>query len=498
MKNAFIKENHLKYFAHLIQTLLLIISFAFLSYFMRISNDQDFQIFRDTYLYVALIYWGIILLLIGKVKLYTLPSLLFVAAYIPIAIYYFNTQLFGVDYETMNEYKLVAIGMIGLFIIDLIFGKKGISLKQINWLPLISFCFMFFCLAVFVPEKYSQIWILFYVVPFFFLKLNFKDWDGLITKMCIGFYLGFLYIMFVSLQTNPYQGGNYYGMFTTIGQFGLYIGAIWATTLYLAIRAKAKYGMKSIWFVLASMSVLTTTLAVFMLNTRTLQVGVITTLIGLFIFVRKRSEQKDLRKRFIFVLVSISILIGGLILSMLLLSKVEEQTILNLQWHPYMKATIEKFYSKSVSVMNLRSYYVPPILEKHPILLAMDTFVSGRIAIGLEFAKYFNWFGNDFFGLQVGDYWAQNCHCMYVQYIFDYGYIGAFAFFAWFIPMVIFYTKKAIHDKVRGPYTFGFLWLVMQVGLLTGEYQAFRYIGLFVTAFLFYGLFNCKLLNQTK
>ena len=130
MKNAFIKENHLKYSAHLIQTLLLIISFAFLSYFMRISNDQDFQIFRDTYLYVALIYWGIILLLIGKVKLYTLPSLLFVAAYIPIAIYYFNTQLFGVDYETMNEYKLVAIGMIGLFIIDLILDRKSTRLNS--------------------------------------------------------------------------------------------------------------------------------------------------------------------------------------------------------------------------------------------------------------------------------------------------------------------------------------------------------------------------------
>ncbi len=115
------------------------------------------------------------------------------------------------------------------------------------------------------------------------------------------------------------------------------------------------------------------------------------------------------------------------------------------------------------------------------------SFLRDRWAVVKAFAEAFNFRGYASTGIQVGDYFARDTHCTYVQVIYEYGYVAGALFVLWLVYLLV---NSIIRFRKERKETQSILWLWMAC-VITGAFLAnmgMYHMGMVMTLLITYPL----------
>ncbi len=83
-----------------------------------------------------------------------------------------------------------------------------------------------------------------------------------------------------------------------------------------------------------------------------------------------------------------------------------------------------RFYRSFVTDVDYNSMHAMGLAGYDGLLGVLNNFSSGRLYIWQQFISCFSFEGNPSYGIQVGEYFAYNARCEYVQTLYRFGYLG--------------------------------------------------------------------------
>ncbi len=428
----------------------------------------------------------LILFLIRKVKLINIPSLIATIIFIPIAYSQVMLWVESPDIQKILKIEVVAEWVVLMLIIDMLLYRNINLPGKENYI--LMFIYVILCTAM-IFHRNGRNDPLYLVIPlglFMLIKIDKKDWEELFRSLLGGFFLFFVFAVIKSFVTTPYKPythQRYYGYFTNIGAFGMFLSCVFVCALTAILYSKEKYGRKSVFYIVSWLWMISCCIMLWLTNTMTLFAGIFMTLVFWLLIARKDTSRKALIKRLLIIFGIILAFAAICLLIYLKYGHVSEWGLHKLARRSGYMAPFYSFVERIVRVTNRldRSSF------KSFVFSLLDTFSSNRMTIIKAYSEYFNFTGNNPIGyiyLENIDYYAVSAHNNYVQVIVDYGYVASFVYFAFVLISLGTSIKKF---WARGKKTIDLLpvlWIAMCLGVWLGEACGFTYPATFVMLIL--------------
>ncbi len=450
------------------------------------STQEIYQTLKDIQSAKALLLFSVFLFILQRVRLFNWQSAVVTLIYVPIAKWYMDTHQYGVHLETRAQYVAIMIWILCMIIVDMLVYKKYNTLAALRTKSIVVYLAMAVSLIAFRNNRHYPLALAMPVFLFYLIPITKREWQKVINAFCNAWFIAFFVILYRSITENPYQGGRWYGCYVNIGALGMFLGGVFVVALYRILRSKERWGIKSLPFILHCVLMIPVLVVMFMVNTRTLWVGVAFLAVIVFIMGFRKKSPKQLLKSTIRVAIVAVVLLAVFALSMLAVQKVDLEKLSAKAENNYILAPVEYFVEKSQLVLSDKvTFNLDPDEYSSKFVQVLDSFTSGRIAIAKRYAEKFNFTGNVPEAIQVGSYLAVNAHNQYVQTMYEHGILAGILFVGWLIYSLVFGIVNYL-KTYRTSNLFAVLWLAMIMGLMTGEMAHFYFPSTFMTLVLLY------------
>ena len=447
-----------------------IIVVGLLFYCIKSLTDYDnvyYQTWKNEAAAKAILAFTAIVFIIRKVKLLNWQSL--VATLLFGAVVFERLHFWADAEDILNAVKpqLVAEWLSLMIIIDMILYKNINNLfKGVNYLAIL-YILMTFGMIWRRHDRMDPIVLVFPMLLFALVKMEKDRIEWLYNRFIDSWFISFIYVIARSFIENPYKGFRYYGYFLNIGYFGVYMVCCLVVAISALVYTKNTSGRKNIKYIIAIIWIISLSYMLWIINTRTILVGLVFCLIFHFLFIRKKVDRKIIIKR--------ALILGAIILisSILFVFLAKLSVNISNEW-------INKYYKGTFSpvvylVMNMRG--IGRIINDNTIGLwnkiyqIVDTLSSSRLSIAKEYSQSFSYDGNGSIGVLIeeDDYWAYGAHNTYIQFCIEYGYLTIVEILSIFILALANSIKLYIRNNNRNYTVLFILWFAAMFGVWFGE-----------------------------
>ncbi len=459
-----------------------------LFYCVKSLTDYDnvyYQTWKNEAAAKVVLSFTAIVFIIRRVKLFNWQSL--------VATLLFGTVVFerihywadSEDILSIIKPQMAAEWLSLMIIIDMILYKNVKNLfNGVNYL-LILYILMTIGMIWRRHDRMDPIVLIFPMFLFALVKMDEEKTDWFIRRFIDGWFISYIYIVVKSFIERPYENDRYYGCFINIGHFGIFMSCCLIISFVSLYYSKRTNGIISFQFIISLCWMCSVLYMLLLINTRTILLSFIICLTFVYIYVRKDTSPKKIKKRRTIIYITyISIIILALVTARILYKVPDE-------W-------LNAAFSGRLSPM---LYHIGKLRAlgsfdnsqplKEQLFSILDYISSRRLRIARNYSEFFNFDGNASIGVLVEEYeyWAYCAHNTYIQFLVEYGYISFVEVVILFIYSLIISIRRFLSDK---KYTnlLPFLWITNMIGVWIGESSMFFYpetfFGLmFVSLFLY-------------
>ena len=458
--------------------------------------DYDTALYQ-TYKYlqadIFVLAFSLIVFIIRKVRLLNWQSLAATIAFIPIAVWQIGIWNESPDIQNILKVEVWAEWVVLMILIDILLYKKLQFPNKNNYVLFVLYGLMSVAMLFHRNGRNDPLYLFLPLMLFVFTEIGKDEWERLFRALINGFFFFFVYAViksFLTVPFNPRQHLRYYGYFTNIGAFGMFLACVFVCILVALLYSKEKYGRKSFFYITSWVWMISCLYMIWLTNTMTLFAGIGLSLFFLFIFGGKNTDRKVIVKRLLIVI--------GILAALVLFCYVIYRTYGHYnEWVLYKKgrksgiwAPYYAFAHRIVRVVNrtdrssLKSF----------LFTLLDTFSSYRLTIIKAYSEYFSFTGNTpipYIYLENIDYYAVSAHNNYIQVIVDYGYVAAAVYFVFVGTALFTAVKRFLNRGKKSVDLLPVLWIPMCLGLWMGEACGFVYPATFVMLILI-----CRMISE--
>lgn len=451
--------------------------------------DEIYQTPKDAYGHKAILMFVIFLFLVSKVKLLNWQSVIASLVYWPIALQYPKLHLESPDL-LKGDYPLIFTFWILIMIgIDMALYGKTRKFTDFKKPALLLTLFFILNLMMHGGLNESKVYLVFFVL--YLIPFAKKEWEQISVRFSISWLIAFTYICYRSFKYVPYTGGRYFGSFTNIGAFGLFLGGSFATALFLVYAAKSLKTRKSVWYVLSWVYVAAVYAMMVLVQTRALLAGVLLAIISLVICYKKDADAKQFKKRFWLVIgIFALLLILGFAALFAIYSVQKAPEKMMYWWNMSQEGGIRGrigFWVSTALYMFREKVSCYPWISDNVILNAIDNFTSNRLTLIVAFLNNASFAGNGYTFIEVPNigetYMATNAHNMYAEVIYAFGYVTGITFIVWLL-FNAFSNAKSFRTTRSLATLLALIWMPTLLGMYFGEICTAYFPMAFMTLFV--------------
>ena len=359
-----------------------------------------------------------------------------------------------------------------MIIIDMILYRNLNNLfKGVNYL-FILYVLMTFGMIWRRHDRIDPIVLIFPMFLFALVKMNEEKTSWFMRRFIDAWFISFVYVVIRSFIENPYNGFRYYGYFLNIGYFGVYMVCCLTVAIASLIYSKQIYSRKSFPYLISFIWVVFVSYMLWIIDTRTIIVGVMTCLMFIFAFVRKNTEKKKLIHRAIIIICSLITLGVVFVVLMKVCVNVSDDWIIDNYRGPLSPLVHAAMYFRGAGRIDDELNF------SQRLFAIIDTFTSSRLSIIKAYSEYFNYDGNGSIGVLIdksSDYWAYNAHNTYVQICVEYGFLSFFETIAVLLIAIIKNVTNYLRKGKTIIHLLPLLWFASMIGVWFGEASTFFY-----------------------
>ena len=316
-----------------------------------------------------------------------------------------NVELYGEVYFRVLLFQIILVVVSIVLLID-----SAISGELIKVVKNANVLWHLFVITAIVATVIDRGDIVPLVCPTFALmitKIDGKKWIKLMDCFSIGYYITFVYLFTRSLIERPeyYENGRYIGSFLTVGAAGMIAGGAAIASLYFIGKYISVKKRSMIGIAVSLASLIYPIFAIFKVNSRSPQAGVLLALFGFFIFEHGKGRQATKKRVIISALVALALVVGVLGYSRYLnyqydMGRIEDEDISYWQSHlmPLTNADLHQHEFGNNFVLN-----------------ALDRFSSSRLAQWKLCLSHVGWGPAKLY---------DNPHNFFIEWLEDYGAIA--------------------------------------------------------------------------
>lgn len=453
---------------------LLVVSLLFYCIISLTDYDNAFyQVWKSQASARAVLAFTAIVFIIRKVKLLNWQSLV---ATLFFSVVVFERMHFWSDAEDiLNAVKpqLVTEWLSLMIIIDMILYKNVNNLfKGLNYI-LILYAFLTIGMLWRRHDRMDPIILIFPMFLFALVKMDDVRKEWFMRRFIDGWFISFIYVCVKSFLYYPYTGDRYYGCFINIGPFGIFMTCSLTVAIISLIYSKNNLPKRFFPLSLSIIWIISNAYMLWLINTRTIIITLAFVITFVFIFVSKKDAKKNLAHRWTIVIVSYFSILVLLFFLVIALSKVSTDYI-----EKTFNGALSPLYYLVLKLKNV-SNYAETASTGEKLYTIIDKFSSNRLHIFKEYSQYFNYDGNDTFGIEIDvesylSYWAYGAHNTYVQFLFEYGYISFVELIVTIVLALRLFTINYLKTKSISN-LFPALWITTMLGSWLGESTMFFY-----------------------
>lgn len=449
-------------------------------------SESLYQTIRSFYLWVAVCYLMVSVLIIRRVRLHwsQIPLLVVygVLGFLILKPYWPARDLFK-----LYGMQYAAGGMGLVFLLDTILYHRNFY-KKMEWKATIMWLGIFVLLIVLMKGSFSSLMLLFPALPVYLTLLDNDKHKKFLITISGGYYLAFLYTMLKSFVLVPYTGERYYGIFINHGLFGIFIGGAFVCALCWLVECITKEKRNLLAMIASGAAFLFTVVCLFINAARISQVACILVFACAVIFVlSKKNPRKTLK--YIIIAGVIGILgIAATVGILAILHKIPEESLQQTMQGNIFEEFVLYWKDRADTAFNAKSRY--GVIPEGSLLNAIDRFTSARISYCLLYLQRLSWFGNPDVSIEVGESFFMHPHNTYVFWLYGFGIIGGTVLIAGFIAGVVrmmwqyFKENKAVF--------FTLMWLIYYAFVNMGEVVQWSYQVGFIAVLMLFPLFIRK------
>ncbi len=468
-----------------------------LFYCIKSLIDYDnayYQVWKNEAGARAILAFTVIIFILRKVRLINWQSLVATLLFCIFVIERMHFWAEATDILLVVKYQMATEWLTLMIIIDMILYK------EIN-----NIFFKFNAIIfLYVVTAFGMIWrrnglndpivLIFPFLLFAFIKLSEEKTKWFLYRFIDSWFIAFIYVCVRSFIENPYSGWRYYGYFVNIGPFGIFMSCCLVTSLVSFIILKEKGDRINFLHIISVLWILSCLTMLWIINTITSSIGIVLTLIIMYIFIRNDTERKTILKRFAIVsfLIILFAISSYLCLKSFSNSNSYDDLIIkgdsNRLIDP-INNLIYRFYFSATDSIDPNA----PLSQQ--MLTVLDNLSSGRITIAREYAKYFNYDGNGALSLNVffwgTEYYAFNPHNQYINLIVEYGYLSFIEIVILILASFVSSIKKYLNSEKKAIWAIPSLWISNMLGVWLGEGTTFYYPVSFFGILFIVIMMNC-------
>lgn len=471
------------------KNLLFLLEMCFYGYFFLQMSlnlchgaEAAYQVIRDGFNYEAICYLLGIVIVATRAQIWHWIPMVAAGLYTGGCCLYLHKMMFASEMLRATEMKMLAYGLFGVLIIDLLIRRQYVKLKERNWVLTGILLFAVLTTWIFCKGGSNTIYFLCPFAVVYCVRITEEKWKQLLMCFTVAYVISVAWIFGNSLLLVPYTGGRYWGVFLNLSTIGLFsAGAAVCGLFWIFMRKKDRWKLS--WrYLPAVLCILGGLAAVSMISARTAQLGFICVIAFVIIFCPAKGDIGVVRKRFFIVAGSgvILLLCGfGVLWG---LYQIDKETLREYISNDIIYNNVAYWHGRARTMFRAESR----VFEHGTLLAMLDRFGSGRLGIWLEYIANLNLFGHTTTYLEEMKPHRTHAHNTYISFLYNYGIVPGGAFLCWYAALFITAVKKNLKGNVI--YLLPALWLVLALGGMLTDTFFWIYPTQFVLLFLLYPL----------
>lgn len=434
-------------------------------------SESLYQTIRDGFLWKAMIYFMIIVLVANKTRLLNWQTGVLSAICIPL-IFLLPAKYKESSPDLYNIYfpRYIVIALCIVLLLDLILYKKIVILKgrSLGFSVLYIMCL----LPAMILNKGGHYTIIPFlpVLALFFVRLTKEEWIRVCFHVSIGYYLAFAYTMMKSFMTVPYTGERYYGIFINHGLFGMFVGGAFICALFWFVMELKREKKRIPNLIIEILCMLFPFFCVvFIISARVAIIAVFA--VSILTYLLLDSDKKKIKKK---LLVSGGLIVAMIVVSLivvLVLKQLKEEDIRAAIPNDIIYDNVFYVYNMIQKTFTEKSRY--GIIPSGTFLNAMDWLSSGRISYWISYMKDMNLWGHESMSLETSFKFMMHPHNTYISWLYQFGIIPGTLYIILFISGLVVSIKKVLNG--HSEFVFTFLWLIYCSIIYINEVEQWGY-----------------------
>ena len=354
----------------------------------------------------------------------------------------------------------IVFGMLVVLVTDAICKKAFCRLREIDISKVALFGLAILGILAF-SEDYHNLTILGIFVICALISFDSKRVENLIICFAVSNILGTTYVACLSFLAVPYTGeARYYGIFTYLHGYGMYIGSGIVCCIFLIVCGyRKKWNMKRLLcIVLPFLGFETFTFVV--VNSRSALLGIIALAIVFGCVMLSKIKRKKIAVGIVLaVIVAVATFVGAIV-----------YLGVNYDSHlDFMEANKALAFYASVMSRTLRSDYSVGIFPAGTLPNAIDTFTNQRLSIWKRIVDQLKWFGGNSGYIKVTEEWTTGPHSTYMGYLNMWGIVVGTLYCVALFYVLVKAAKLLKKNSENGIALFGLMWYVFSLAVFINE-----------------------------
>lgn len=432
------------------------------------GGEQFYSTHIDRFVWEGIIYLGIAILIVFRINLKNF--LIYIPTAIYLIVFYFLLLKTGYkvnspDLWMMDLRKGLAVATLIPLVVDAICKKRFCRFKELDLAKIILFALVYLGVVV-VPDAMKGYMFFGFVLAYMLVSFEKERIEIFIVCLAVANVLAATVLSVKSLITHPYAGElRYYGAFTNLHGFGMFMGSGIACCLFLFILGHLHLEKKWIHITILTPVTLFLLVVFYLINSRNALLGVIVAIIvtgWLFSVAIKKSK---LFAGTICGVAIVALIVGAICLFFGLNYEKYEKSLRKIPQLHYMVQ-----YAK----LNEPIKSETGVFEDNTLLCRIDEFTNSRLSVWKVTVEQLKLFEGNSTNIVVNDEWTTNTHNTFLGYLNGWGIVvGGLFIIALIYALVQFVRQiKANRNNLKEYGTvavFAVLWFAYSFTIFMNE-----------------------------
>ncbi len=420
------------------------------------SSEQMYQVPKDYYFYIAVIFFMLFLLFARKEKIAMVPTLVTIAIGGVILTSFFVVKKIGPRYYGPLYFQVILFSWIILILFAVLLVNSINS--SIRNKQKFNYKEAFIFVAAFaIPIVFNSRYLLPVIMPilaFMLSDFSKKTLHNLLPKLAIGYYLAFLHMMAKSFIKNSdrFEVGRFLGAFGQIESAGMFCAGAIVCVLFFFFRFLWQGEKNKLLYFILFLFCVPPIYSTLIISSRSTMLALFFLIVMCFVFLCGKGGKKATILRGI---LGIGILGASVLLMMVISSFWNKKASMGELDHPnYIQAHIMVLTNPDYR----RGYF-----GEDSILNILDRASSDRMKIWAKSLGQISWAGHSYECIQNDENDILTPHNFPILWLVNYGIIGGLIVIFWYIRLII----KLLVCCVNRDDTFVFpaIWAFFSIGI---------------------------------